>query len=55
MCYLAVGSLVVCWDVARSVFDLVGEPVDACEAVVYGIIAFAAARGDAVQAVHLLL
>lgn len=55
VCYLAVGSLVVCWDIARSVFDLVGEPVDACEAVVYGIIAFAAARGDALQAVHLLL
>lgn len=53
--YRAVCTLVVRGEVARCVFHLVREAVDAGEAVVEGVVALAVAGGEGGEAVHLLL
>lgn len=55
MTYRAVCALVVRGEVARCVFHLVREAVDAREAVVEGGVALAVVGGEGGEAVHLLL
>jgi hypothetical protein len=52
--HFAVGSLVVGGDVASRVLDFVGETVDACEAMVDGVVALAPVGHHAVQTINLL-
>lgn len=55
--YFTVGSLIVCWDVTRGIFDLERQSIYAGQAVVYSIVAFtsSASGREAVQTLHLLL
>lgn len=38
--YLGIGSLIVSWNVAGCILDLVGETANACQTVIDGIISF---------------
>ena len=53
--YIGIGPLVVGWYVIRCVLDLMGESIDACEAVVDGIFALSSRWRCETEAFNLFL